>query len=450
MSAQSVFYDACDNCNDLTEVVSSYVSFCIDTNIPCKEIAIFPNNKPWVSKELKKVLNKKKRIFFTGNSQDKKVVSREVRTEIRKAKKIYREKIELQYSSGNLRDAWKGIKSMAAINQNKDSTGKHVNLEGVKDQELPNVLNAFYSRFEQLDFSDKISELKNSLSPANAIIISEDEVVKLLKGTDVRKAPGLDGICGRTLHHCAVQLGGVLKHIFQMIVDSFQYPNTWKISHIVPLPKNSKPRQPNDLRPIGLTSLIMKILEKMIKNEILTAIEGKLDPLQFAYQAGKGVEDAKIFILNALYKHLEKPNAHARLLFGDFSSAFNHMQPGLLIERLISDFKLRHQLILLILDFLTNRQQRVIVNGHLSDIVVTNIGSPQGCVLSPLLYILYAGSCRSSCDSSFLVKFSDDTVLLSLLQGAQHNHSMALPAFVDWCKDNFLELNASKTKDDDN
>jgi len=191
----------------------------------------------------------------------------------------------------------------------------------------------------------------------------------------------------------------------------------------------------------------MKILEKIIKNEILTAIEGKLDPLQFAYQAGKDVEDAKIFILNALYKHLEKPNAHARLLFGDFSSAFNHMQPCLLIEGLISDFKLPHELVLLILDFLTNRQQRVIVNGHLSDTVVTNTGSPQGCVLSPILYILYSDSCRSSCDSSFLVKFSDDTVLLSLLQGAQHNHGVAFPAFVDWCKDNFLELNASKTKE---
>ena len=168
--------------------------------------------------------------------------------------------------------------------------------------------------------------------------------------------------------------------------------------------------------------------------------------LLLGYQAGKGVEDAKIFIFNTLYKHLDKPNAHARLLFGDFSSAFNYTQPCLLIKRLISDFKLSHQLVLLILDLLTNRQQRVFVNGCLSDIVVTNTGS-QVCVLPPLLYILYTDSYRSSCDGSFLVKFSDDTVLLSLLRSAQHDHGVALPAFVDWCKDNFLELNASKTKD---
>ena len=78
--------------------------------------------------------------------------------------------------------------------------------------------------------------------------------------------------------------------------------------------------------------------------------------------------------------------------------------------------------------------------------LLSQIGSPQGCVLSPLLYILYTDSCRSSCDGSFLVKFSDETVLLSLLRSAQHDHGVALPAFVDWCKDNFLELNASKLK----
>lgn len=44
-----------------------------------------------------------------------------------------------------------------------------------------------------------------------------------------------------------------------------------------------------------------------------------------------------------------------------------------------------------------------------------------------------------------LWSFSDDTVLLSLLRGAQHDHGVALPAFVDWCKDNFLET--SKTKE---
>jgi hypothetical protein len=59
-----VFYDTCNTIDELTDVISSYISFCVESVIPTKETIIFPNNKLWVTKELKDVLNKKKRIFF--------------------------------------------------------------------------------------------------------------------------------------------------------------------------------------------------------------------------------------------------------------------------------------------------------------------------------------------------------------------------------------------------
>ena len=74
-----VFYSSCSDLNKLTSTVSSYISFCVESNIPCKDITVFPNNKPWVTKELKSVINRKKRIFCTGNSQDKKEMNRELR-----------------------------------------------------------------------------------------------------------------------------------------------------------------------------------------------------------------------------------------------------------------------------------------------------------------------------------------------------------------------------------
>ncbi len=123
------------------------------------------------------------------------------------------------------------------------------------------------------------------------------------------------------------------------------------------------------------------------------------------------------------------------------------MQPHILMERLSSHFMLPDQILLLILNFLTNRLQQVFVNGHMSSVLPSNTGSPQDYVLSPLLFILYTDSCRSSHEYSCLVKFSDDTVLLSLLQGHQSNHNCALPEFVRWCEDSFLDLNVSKTKE---
>jgi hypothetical protein len=211
--------------------------------------------------------------------------------------------------------------------------------------------------------------------------------------------------------------------------------------------KKNNPKQPNDFRPVALTSLVMKTLEKIIKALVLSVTEKNLDPLQFAYRAGKGVEDAKLFILNTLYKHLEKPKAHARLIFADFSSAFNTMQPHILVKKLIDDFNLPNQLVLWIIDFLVDRKQRVCVNGCFSDVVFTRTGSPQGCVLSPLLFILYTDSCRSTQECSFITKFSDDSALLSLFQGPENDHGLALTDFVNWCDDNFLDMNVTKTKE---
>ena len=89
----------------------------------------------------------------------------------------------------------------------------------------------------------------------------------------------------------------------------------------------------------------------------------------------------------------------------------------------------------------------VLVNNTFSDLSLTSTGSPQGCVLSPLLFILYTDDCRSTHPDCHLVKYADDTVLLSLLSGPSHHHSSALVEFVEWCDNSCLELNVEKTKE---
>ena len=114
------------------------------------------------------------------------------------------------------------------------------------------------------------------------------------------------------------------------------------------------------------------------KTEIL------LEPLQFAYREGRGVQDATATLLNLLFKHLVGSKNHARLLFIDFSSTFNAIQPHVLVEKLTKSFSLDPCLVGWILDFLTNRSQCVRVNETMSSLLPTSTGSPQGCVLSPV------------------------------------------------------------------
>ena len=91
--------------------------------------------------------------------------------------------------------------------------------------------------------------------------------------------------------------------------------------------------------------IIMKTFEKLVRSEILRKTEHSLDPLQFAYRPRRRVEDAGITLLNLIFKHLDNSGSHARLLFIDFASAFNTIQPHILTTRLLDQFDLCNNLV---------------------------------------------------------------------------------------------------------
>ena len=94
-----------------------------------------------------------------------------------------------------------------------------------------------------------------------------------------------------------------------------------------------------------------------------------------------------------------------RMLFIDYSSAFNTIVPSKLVIKLGLDPVLCNW----VLDFLTGRPQVVIVGNNISTPLILNTGAPQGCVLSPLLYSLFIHDCNS------IVKFADDTAVVGLI-----------------------------------
>ena len=224
-------------------------------------------------------------------------------------------------------------------------------------------------------------------------------------------------------------------------------PAVWKQSVVVPVAKIKNPVVLNDFRPVALTSLVMKQFERLVKSELLEKTESLLDPFQFAYRAMRGVQDASSTLLNLILKHLEGTKKHARLLFIDFSSAFNTIQPHVLVEKLERLFCLDAGLVGWIFDFLTNRTQQVKVNGSLSSLISSSTGSPQGCVLSAFLYILYTNDCLSRHANRFIIKYADDSIIVSLLDDDEVVHGPVLNDFLSWCKDAYLELNVSKTKE---
>ena len=75
------------------------------------------------------------------------------------------------------------------------------------------------------------------------------------------------------------------------------------------------------------------------------------------------------------------------------------------------------------------------------------LGPPQGTVISPALYSIYTDSCRSSSSNINIIKFADDTAIQGLLKSIIQSYFDEINTFCKWCKDHFLQLNVSKTKE---
>ena len=193
--------------------------------------------------------------------------------------------------------------------------------------------------------------------------------------------------------------------IFPIALKHTFYASLVEKSTIMPIAKKPGAREFNDFRPVTLTSIIAKCMERLVCNQLIKSVANHMDPLQFAYRAKRGIEDATLTLFNLFASHLDTSGTTVRVLFMDFSSAFNTIQPHVLIKKLLN-LEVNPDLILWIRQFLCDRPQRVRLNGSLSrdpvlsDEVIVNTGAPQGCVLSPILFSIYTNDI--SCNNSFL------------------------------------------------
>ena len=260
-----VFRNSCSSLGEHTDVVTSYVSFCVDTVIPVKKYKVFPNNKQWVSKQLKHALNEKKRVYFRGDLAERKGIQRTVKSEIRKARESYKHKIEMKFQTGDMRAVWDGIKIMSDMQQHGQPSNRLSPLGGKADGAFAEEMNSFYSRFDTHDFHSAINGIDSSTKTDGKLEIEEKDVLRIFQRTNVRKIPGPDGISGHVLKTCASQLSGIFRSIFQASLSLHKNPILWKTSTVVPVPKKAHPVIPNDFRHIALTSHVMKSFEKIIK-----------------------------------------------------------------------------------------------------------------------------------------------------------------------------------------
>ena len=303
-----LFLDTSDNVSEAADVIGCYVNFCEDMIIPTKTVKIFPNNKPWISKSLKATLNEKKIAWQKGDKIEKSEVQRKLRKELLAGREEYKNKMEQNFVSGNLADAFRGIKTLTG--QAKPRVGNIMDSE--EQVKFSEELNDFYCRFERTDLGEELDEM---VSQVKDRITDEDDcdfdiqhrdVEKVFRKLNVGKAKGPDAIGEKGLEVCASQLSCVYSKIFTWSLISCTVPEVWKNSTICPVPKNNKPKALNDFRPVALTSILMKCFERIFLTRLITQTKPYLDPYQFAYKPNRSTDDATLTLLQHAYTHLEK------------------------------------------------------------------------------------------------------------------------------------------------
>lgn len=106
-----------------THCLTDYLNFCVDTVAPAKTVRCYPNNKPWVTQEVKAVLNMKKKAFRSKVKEEMKAAQREVKRCLREAKDTYRRKVEQKLERNNMREVWNGVKTITGHNTKKSTVG---------------------------------------------------------------------------------------------------------------------------------------------------------------------------------------------------------------------------------------------------------------------------------------------------------------------------------------
>lgn len=365
-----------------------------------------------------------------------KAASYNVRSAVRKAKRSYGEKLESQLRQCDSRSLWKGLRT---ITDYKRPASSMMNANA----SLADELNTFYARFDAAAIKTTNGcACSECTSEDKAFIITEHAVRNTFRRVNTRKAAGPDAIPGRVLRACADQLAPVFMEIFNLSLAQAVVPTCFKQSIIVPVPKKQQPACHNDYRPVALTSIVMKCFERLMRDHITSSLPATIDSLQFAYRTNRSTDDAISHLLHTSLSHLDTGRGnYVRMLFVDYSSAFNTIIPSKLFTKLM-DLGLSSSLCHWILNFLTDRPQSVRVGKQVSPSISLSTGVPQGCVLSPLLYSLYTYDCVATSDTTSIVKFADDTVVVGLISdNIETAYLEEIRNLETWCQENNLLLN---------
>ena len=407
---------------EIWQKIKSAILDAMDTFIPSKTITSSKKSLPWITRPIKKDIQKKERLYKlakkTNTEEDRRKFIQQrahVQKTLRKAHQRY---IEDSITGGDnpnctgdiQKNFWRHIKAAK-----KDRTGTAPLKEnGLLVSDAKGKADILNRQYQSVFSKEDPHNIPHPDSPPQQtmpdISVQEAGVHKMLLGLKTNKASGPDSIPPRVLKLAAEPLSTCLTLLFNSSLKSGITPSDWKTANITPVYKKGERFKAENYRPVSLTCICSKMLEHIVVSQLMKHLDNHniLSDCQHGFRAKRSCESQLLSLTQELHEHLEE-REQIDMIVLDFSKAFDKVAHHRLLAKL-ENYGVRGSLHKWIASFLLDRKQRVVVDGKNSDWVKVDSGVPQGTVLGPILFLAFINDLPSAVKSSVRL-FADDCVM---------------------------------------